>query len=179
MEKKSAPNAPRLRHPKSGRSDVSGPLKVPGQAAVSGARRGSSTPAPTMPMEGAFLYHKTIDNSSLSYRHDPGDRDALRSIVSGGLFVVLLFVLLFGPRLWVRHSGYRQAKLIERIEQLTVVRDQLKVQRGRLEDLRRVAALADQRGLRETEEGSYTWFAPRPIEVGAGQAVAQLFGTEE
>lgn len=179
MEKKSAPNAPRLRHPMSGRSNVSGLPRVPGQAAAGGARRERSSSAPSIPMEGAFLYHKTIDNSSVSYRHDPTDRDALRGIVSGGLFVVLLFVLLFGPRLWVRHSGYRQAKHIERIEQLTVFRDQLKVQRGRLEDLRRVAALADQLGLRETEEDSYTWFAPRPIEEGTEQAVAQLFGTDE
>ncbi len=112
-------------------------------------------------MGGAVLYQKKIDNSAISYRYDPRDRDELQSFVSVGLFLALLLLVAFGPRLWQRHSGYRQAQLRERIEKLAAVRDELKVQKGRLEGLPRVRALAEQQGLRETDQDRYTWFAPR------------------
>lgn len=180
MEKTSALNAPLPRHTRSSRGNGPLPALRRGRAAGSGARGGQSASGTFVPMEGAVLYQKAIDNSGVRYRHDPRDRDVWRSLVSGGLFVALLFILAFGPRLWVRHSGYRQAQLREQIEQLTVVRDQLKVRKGSLEDLRRVAALAGERGLEETEAKSYTWFAPQPIESGPGRkAVAQLFGAED
>ena len=64
-----------------------------------------------------------------------------------GLFVVLLSLIATSPRLWVRHSGYRQAQLTETVEQLVAVREHLKVEKGRLEDLQRVAVLAADLGL--------------------------------
>ena len=179
MEKTTEPNAPLPQYAQYGWSNASLPQAVLGTATGGGASRRSPTPGQVAPMEGAVLYQKKIDNSAVRYRHDPRDRAALRRHVSWGLFVVFLLLLAFGPRLWVRHLGYRQAKLTETIEQLTLVRDQLKVRRGRLQDLRRVAALAEQRGLMQTEESSYTWFAPPSSESGTRRAVAQLFDTNK
>ena len=176
MEKRTEPNAPLPRLPRYGWSQAPTPGEMPGAAGTGGgAEPSASSGTRAMPMEGAVLYQKAIDNSDVTYRHDPGDRDALRAHVSWGLFVVFLLLLASGPRLWVRHSGYRQAQLAEQAEKLIVIRDQLKVQKGRLEDLRRVAALAEASGLRETEAGRYTWFAPAPADGVTETAVARLF----
>ncbi len=173
MEKNTEPNAPLRRHPGHGWSNASTPPAVPRDAAAGGA---DPLPAPAaMPMEGAVLYQKSIDNSSLRYRHDPRDRDALRAHISWGLFVVMILLLASGPRLWVRHSGYRQAQMTETIDELIAVREHLKVEKGRLEDLRRVAVLAQRIGLRETGEGSYVFPEQRLIGAEPETAVAQLF----
>lgn len=173
MEKPNQPNAPLSQHQHYGWSNDSVPRAVM-DSSGGGAIRRRPDPSRIAPMEGAVLYQKRIDNSTVRYRHDPHDRAALRTHVSWGLFVVFLLVLTFGPRLWVRHLGYRHAQLTETIERLTLVRDQLKVHRGRLQDLRRVAALAEERGLGQTEESSYTWFAQPEKDSGTRHAVAQL-----
>ncbi len=181
MEKTTKPNAPLPGPPQHGWRHGPTPERVLGKAVGSGA--GGTSPKPAQPtslgMEGAVLYQKTIDNSAVNYRHDPRDRDALRWHVSLGLFIVLTVLLASGPRLWVRHSGYRQAELSEKIEQLIVVRDQLKVQKGRLEELARVASFAEQIGLQETQEDRYTWFAPEPAEEDPETAVARLLDRKE
>ncbi len=178
MEKKTEPNAPLPRQPQYGWSNASMPRQVLGHAAGSGAG-GPPEKVRSMPMEGAVLYQKAIDNTSVSYRHDPRDRYVLSTHVSWGLFVVLILLIASGPRLWVRHSGYRQAQLTETIEQLTAVREDLKVERGRLEDLRRVAALAEEIGLGETDEGSFVWPAAHPLDGGTEPTVARLFSSQE
>ncbi len=130
-------------------------------------------------MEGALLYRKAIDNSGVHYEVDPRDRPALARHVSWGLFAVFVLLVLSGPRLWVRQWGYRQEQLAQRMEQLTVVRDQLKVQRGRLQDLRRIAALAEVDGLAATESDRYNWTAQRPVaNPPSDTAVARLFGSD-
>lgn len=182
MEKTNKPNAPPPRQSQYGWRRDEMPERVLGNNASGGA--GGTVPQgpvrlASMGLEGAVLVQKTIDNSSVEYQHDPRDRDALRKQVSWGLFIVLIVLLASGPRLWVRQAGYRQAGMIDKIEQLTVVRDQLKVQKGRLEDLRRVAALAEQSGLRETDGESYTWFVAPPTEGDHETAVARLFVNEE
>lgn len=181
MEKTTRANAPLSRQPRYGWRHGTIPERVLGKAVGSGAGGRPAQPAQytSLGMEGTVLFQKTIDNSSVNYRHDPRDRDALRWHVSWGLFVVLMVLLASGPRLWVRHSGYRQAQLTEKIEELIVVRDQLKVQKGRLEDLRRVAAFAEQSGLQETDEDRYTWFAPSHVEEDPETAVARLFVRED
>ncbi len=178
MEKKTEPNAPLPRQPLYGWTNASTPGNARGQAVGSGAA-GSRAKVQSMPMEGAVLYQKAIDNSSLSYRHDPRDRYVLRTHVSWGLFVVLILLLASGPRLWVRQSGYRQANLTETIEQLVAVREHLKVEKGRLEDLQRVAALAQELGLGETEDDSYTWTAARPPGGTSEPTVARLISGQE
>lgn len=177
MEKTTEPNAPLSWHPRHGWSNASSASVQLGRAAVSGAD--SPDRAPAIPMEGAVLYHKSIDNSSVRYRHDPRDRDALRTQISWGLFVVLMLLVLSGPRLSVRHSGYRQAQLNERIETLIAVREHLKVEKGQLEDLRRIAALAARRGMRETGEGSYVFPERRPLGAEQETAVAQLLRNQQ
>ena len=182
MEKTNKPNAPLSHQSQYGWRHGEMPARVLGSDAGSGA--GGTVPSrparlTSMGLEGAVLVQKTIDNSAVEYQHDPRDRDALRKQVSWGLFIVLIVLLASGPRLWVRQAGYRQAGMINKIEQLTVVRDQLKVQKGRLEDLRRVAALAEQSGLRETDGASYTWFVAPPVEEDHETAVARLFVNEE
>ena len=135
--------------------------------------------APGMSMEGALLYRKAIDNRGVRYKSDPGDRHALAKYVSLALFVVFALLVLSGPRLWVRQWGYRQEQLSERIDQLTAVRDQLRVQRGRLENLRRIAALAEIEGLAETDSERYKWTAAQaPEEPQLGTAVARLLRSD-
>lgn len=180
MEKSNRTNAPLPAQSPYGWSTDSIPGAVFSNARGGGAPRRRPSSTRHRPIESTLLYQKKIDNSSVRYRHDPRDRAALRAHVSWGLFIVMLVVLAFGPRLWVRHLGYRQVELAEKVEELTVVRDRLKVHRGRLQDLDRVAELAANRGLQETEESSYTWFAPDSLEAGSQPAVAQLFeGAEE
>ena len=180
MEKTNRPNAPLPMPPQHGWRHGSPSQQVLGKAVRSGA--GGTPPKPAQPtslgMEVAVLYHKRIDNSDVHFQHDPRDRDSLRWHVSLGLFIVLVVLVATAPRLWVRHSGYRQAKLGEQIEQLIVVRDQLKVEKGRREELSRVAEHAGLIGLRETDADRYTWFAPEPAEKDPETEVARLFDRE-
>jgi hypothetical protein len=125
------------------------------------------------------LYAKRIDNSGIRYRHDPRDREVWRVGLSLGLFLLVLAILLWGPQRLVTQSGYRQEALRQQAGQLQAVRDELKMQRGRLEDLRRVAALAEQMGLRQTEPDSYSWFALPPGDGEADATVARLLRSGE
>ncbi len=180
MEKQYKTHAPLPSQPQYGWSHTAMPERAlrgsPGSGA--GASRPGTSGTRPMGMEGTMLYQKTIDNSRLHYRHDPQDRRFLRRNLSLAMFVGLVILAFSGPRLWVRQAGYRQAELVQTIERLTVVRNTLKVEKGRLEDLRRVAAIAERSGLRETEEASYTWFAPVYDEAGVDAEVAQLLGGE-
>ena len=133
MEKTTRPNAPLQRPLQYGwHSGPPSPSSL-GEAVRSGAGGTPQEQAqPTsLGMEVAVVYQKRIDNSDVQFRHDPRDRDSLRWQVSLGLFIVLVVLVATAPRLWVRHSGYRQANLGEKIEQLIVVRDQLIVEKGR------------------------------------------------
>lgn len=181
MEKKREASAPLPKATRYGWSPGTMPERMLGKANGSGAGGGLPLPVPPGPIgiEGTMLYQKSIDNSTVHYKHDPSDRDALRRYVSLALFVVLMVCAFSAPRIWVRHSGYRQAELNQKIEQLAVVRDRLKVTKGRLEDLRRVAVFAELIGLQETEESNYTWFAPSETGAAGRPEVAQLLVSEE
>lgn len=179
MEKTTRPTAPLPGQPQPGCLPGELPVRNPGEVSGGGAGGTLAKPAQltSFGTEGALLYQKRIDNSAVHYRYDPRDRDFLRWQVSLGLFLVLMVLIATAPRLWVRHSGYRQAKLSEKIEQLIVVRDRLIVEKGHREDLSRVAEYATRIGLRETDEARYTWFAPESAETET--AVARLFNREE
>ena len=181
MEKTTRPNAPLQRPPQYGWQHGAPSQRDLGKAVRSGA--GGTNPKRAQPtslgMEVAVVYQKRIDNSDVHYRHDPRDRDSLRWHVSLGLFIVLVLLVATAPRLWVRHSGYRQAKLGEKIEQLIVVRDQLIVEKGRREELSRIAEHAEQIGLQETDPDRYTWFAPEPVQEDPETEVARLFDREQ
>ena len=181
MEKVTRPNVPLPRQPRYGWQHGEMPEQTLGHTGGSGARGAFPEPSKSMArsMAGAVLYQKSIDNSAVWYWHDPSDRFSLRRHVSWGLFVVFVVVLVSGPRLWVRHSGYRQAELAQDIDDLVGVRDRMKVRKGRLEDPSRVAALAEDRGFHETEEDSYVWSALPLSEEGLETEVAQLVVTED
>ena len=159
------------------------PLGGHGTSAVQAAHRqatpgGAAGPvagqAQSMSIDGALLYQKRIDNSGIRYRHDPRDRDIWQVSLSVGLFLLVLAMLLWGPQQLVTQSGYKQEALRQRVSQLQAVRDELKMQRGRLEDLRRVAALAEAMGLQQTEVDSYSWFVLPPGDEEADSTVARL-----
>lgn len=157
-----------------GRQSHLGRRAAPSLATPSGTSAPVVAQAQSMSIEGAPLYQKRIDNSGIRYRHDPRDREVWQVGLSVGLLLLVLAMLLWGPQRLVTQSGYQQEALRQRVSQLQAVRDELKMQRGRLEDLRRVAALAEAMGLRQTEPGSYSWFV-LPAEDGAADAtVARL-----
>ena len=161
---------------------TSGALATPRASVLApgGISPRTAPPKPGMSMEGAVLYRKAIDNSGVRYKHDPQDRHLLARNISLGLFAVFVLLVLSGPRLWVRQWGYRQEQLAQRIERLAAVRDQLKVQRGRLEDLARIAALAELDGLAETDPERYNWAGEaQPGNFAATDtAVARLFPSQ-
>ena len=88
-------------------------------------------------------------------------------------------ILLWGPQRLVTQSGYKQEALRQRVGQLEAVRDELKMQRGRLEDLRRIAALASQMGLQQTDPVKYSWFALPPRDDESDKTVARLLRSGE
>ena len=110
-----------------------------------------------LPLEDVAFFIKDIENDAVEHRYDPSDERSLRGLLGCGLAVALALVILFGPRAWVRHSGYRAAELSRQIEELQVVQDQLTVRQGQLGDLRRVADLAAKDGFIEPRPGDYAW----------------------
>ncbi len=179
MEKVLTKKAPPGRQSHHGRRGVSKQRATPSQSAPGGVTRPVADQSQSMSIGGVPLYPKRIDNSGIRYRHDPRDREVWRVGLSLCLFLLVLAILLWGPQRLVTQSGYKQEALRQRAGQLQAVRDELKMQRGRLEDLRRVAALAEQMGLRQTEPDSYSWFALPPGDGESDATVARLLRSGE
>ncbi len=179
MEKVLTKKAPLGRRSHHGRRGAPKEHATPSRSAPSGATPPVEAQAQSMSIGGVPLYPKRIDNSGIRYRHDPRDREVWRVGLSLGLFLLVLAILLWGPQRLVTQSGYKQEALRQRAGQLQAVRDELKIQRGRLEDLRRVAALAEQMGLRQTEPDSYSWFALPPGDGESDATVARLLRSGE
>ena len=161
--------------PQNTRTVASSARKVQGPEEGSDHCRNSARSTGSIPMEGTFLYVKNIDNSSVDYCYSPMNMNNIRCMFSQGLFCVLMMFLWIGPQLWVRHSGYRISQLNIRIEQEAVVRDEFKVQLGSLGDLGRIAGLAENKGLVETDPTQVAWFGLRPLELEPNREVAQLW----
>ncbi len=179
MEKVLTKKVPPGRQSQHSRRGVPKRRATPGPSAPGGATRPVAAQTQSMSMGGVPLYPKRIDNSKIRYRYDPRDREVWRVGLSLCLFLLVLAILLWGPQRLVTQSGYKQEALRQRAGQLQAVRDELKMQRGRLEDLRRVAALAEQMGLRQTEPDSYSWFALPPGDGGLDESVARLLRSGE
>ena len=179
MEKGLTKQAPLGRQSHLGRRGAPMARTASGRAVPGGAAAPVAAQAQSMSIDCAPLYQKHIDNSAIRYRHDPRDREIWRVGLSLGLFLLVLAILLWGPQRLVTQSGYKQEALRQRAGQLQAVRDELKMQRGRLEDLRRVAALAEEMGLRQTEPDSYSWFALPTGERESETAVARLLSSDE
>lgn len=179
MEKVLTKKVPPGRQSHHGRRGVPKQRATPSPSVPGGATRPVTAQTQSMSMGGVPLYPKRIDNSGIRYRYDPRDREVWRVGLSLCLFLLVLAILLWGPQRLVTQSGYKQEALRQRAGQLQAVRDELKMQRGRLEDLRRVAALAEQMGLRQTEPGSYSWFALPPGDGESDASVARLLRSGE
>ena len=181
MEKGLNKKAPLGRHSHPGRRQQGLPASraQSGQARPGGAAAEAAPRAQPMSTTGAPLYRKRIDNSGVRYRSDPRDREIWKFGLSAGLFLLVLATLLWGPQRYATQSTYRQEALRQRVGQLETVRDELRMQRGRLEDLRRVAALAEQMGFEQTEPDSYSWFALPPANAEPDKTVARLLRSGE
>ena len=179
MEKVLTKKAPPGRKSHHGRRGAPKERATPSRTAPGGVTRPVAAQAQSMSIGGAPLYQKHIDNSGIRYRHDPRDREVWRVGLSLGLFLMVLAILLWGPQRLVTESGYKQEALRQQVGLLQAVRDELKMQRGRLEDLRRVAVLAEQMGLRQTEPDSYSWLALPPGDGDSDTTVARLLRSGE
>jgi len=127
-----------------------------GAAMRAGLSRRSAYARP-LPMEEVTLYIKEIDNSGVRRAADPAGRNAFARMIGCGLIALFLLVLCFGPRAWLRHSGYRQAELAELRLELSQINHHLQVRHAQLSDLRRVVRMAAAQGLAEPPLERYTW----------------------
>lgn len=112
-----------------------------------------------LPMEEVLLYVKAIEGQHVRRSADPADKRAWRRMVGYGVLGVLVLVMAFGPRAWLRHSSYRQAELLERQTELREIQDHLRVRHAQVSDLRRVMARAATAGLQAPTTDRYVWQA--------------------
>jgi hypothetical protein len=119
-----------------------------------------------LPMEEVLLYVKSIEGQHVRRAADPADKRAWRRMVGYGALAVLVLVITFGPRAWLRHSSYRQAELIEKRTELREIQDHLRVRHAQVSDLRRVMARAATAGLQAPTTDRYVWQAA-PLEQDA------------
>ena len=126
-----------------------------------------------LPMEEVLLYVKTVEGQRVRRSSDPADKRAWRRMVGYGFVGVVILVLGFGPRAWLRHSSYRQAALLEQRTALREIQDHLKVRYAQAGDLRRVMAKAAASGLEAPATDRYLWQAT-PGDSGGESAVAAV-----
>jgi hypothetical protein len=122
-------------------------------------------------MEEVTLYIKGIDNSQLRRKADPKGKAAWTRFVLSGSLVLLTVLVSYGPRAWLRHSGYRQAELEKEYQALLEINRQLKVRQAMLSDLQRISYLAAGRGLVEPLPENFAW-QDRTIPAGGGVELA-------
>ena len=127
-----------------------------------------------LPMEEVLLYVKTIESQHVRRSADPADKRVWRRMVGFGFLAVVLLVLAFGPRAWLRHSSYRQAELLEQRTALREIQDHLKVRYAQASDLRRVMARAAGAGLEAPTTDRYLWQATPGDNGSGGEAVAAV-----
>ncbi len=108
-------------------------------------------------MEDVALFVKDFDNSGLRRAADPSARRAWARMIAVCGLLLLIVMACFGPRAWLRHSGYRQAELAAERQEMDGLQRQLQVRHERLSDLRRVARMASARGLVTPGAESVAW----------------------
>lgn len=127
-----------------------------GRALRAGLSRRSAFGSP-LPMEELGLYVKNIDNSSVRRRSNPERKQEWgRMVASIGVLLVVL-AAGYGPRAWLRQSGYRIAEMTETRQRLIENQDHLRVRHARLSGLDRVGELAAQQGFTAPAVENYTW----------------------
>ena len=145
-----------------------------GRAVRAGLSRRSAGGRP-LPMEGVAFFCKEIDNSGLRRDADPAARSGWVRMISTGAVLLLIAIACFGPRAWLRHSGYRQASLIEQRDELLKTQRQLLVSHEQLTDLRRVEQMAATQGLEAPGPERVAWQDLTIEPVDSDRALAQSF----
>jgi hypothetical protein len=127
-----------------------------GRALRAGLSRRSAFGQP-LPMEELGLYMKSVDNAGVRRRSAPeGKKHWSRTVAVSGLLLMAL-AFGYGPRAWLRQSGYRIAEMTEKRQALMANQDHLRVRHARLSGLDRVGELAAQQGLIAPAVENYTW----------------------
>ncbi len=145
-----------------------------GRAIRAGLSRRPAASRP-LPMEDVTLYVKQLDNSQLRRQPDPKGVRAWSRLVTVGLTVLIAVMVGCGPRAWLRHAGYRQAKQEEHYRALVEINRQLKVREAMLSDLRRIAELAAARGLGEPPLEKFAWQDRSITPASQGPELAQIY----
>lgn len=145
-----------------------------GRAVRAGLSRRAAGGRP-LPMEDVAFFIKDVDNSGLRRQADPSARAAWLRMISGGGLVLLFLIVCFGPRAWLRHSGYRQAVLIEQRDELRKTQRTLQVESEQLTDLRRVEEMARAQGLSAPGPDRVDWQNLTIEPVDDDRALAQNF----
>ncbi len=153
-----------------------------GRALRAGLSRRSAFGQP-LPMEELGLYVKNVDNAGVRRRSAPeGKKYWSRTVGAGGLMLVVL-AFGFGPRAWLRQSGYRIAEMTEKRQALVENQDHLRVRHARLSGLDRVSELAAAQGLIAPAVENYTWqdgisAEPSQKEVASAYGAGQVSSSE-
>ncbi len=108
-------------------------------------------------MEELGLFVKDIDNNGVRRRSAPeGKRSWVKTVCAcAALLVILAFG--YGPRAWLRQSGFRIAEMTQAKQQLIEHQDHLRVRYATLSGVDRVRVLAAERGLEAPPVENYTW----------------------
>lgn len=145
-----------------------------GRALRAGLSRRSAFGRP-LPMEEVGLHVKRIDNSGVRRRSNPeGKREWSRKVRLGAL-LLLIFAVGYGPRAWLRQSGYRIAEMTQTRQKLIENQDHLRVRQARLSGLDRIGELAAERGLVAPSVENYTWQGRGMAEEPTDQELAEAF----
>ena len=153
-----------------------------GRALRAGLSRRSAFGQP-LPMEELGLYVKNIDNAGVRRNSAPeGKKHWARTVGASSLLLVVL-AFGFGPRAWLRQSGYRIAEMTEKRQALVENQDHLRVRHARLSGLDRVSELAAERGLIAPAVENYTWqngisAEPSQKEVAGAYGTGQVSSSE-
>jgi len=110
-----------------------------------------------LPMEDVCFYIKPIDNSDLQREADSREKGAWLRFVAGGLLVLMAVIGLYGPKAWMRQSGYRIEELESRHQALAEINRQLRVREAQLSNLSRVAEYASRMGLEAPPPERVAW----------------------
>lgn len=127
-----------------------------GRALRSGLSQRAACRGP-LPTEELGLFIKDVDNSLLRRPSNPEGKTNWRRKVQFGVGALIVVAVLFGPRAWLRQSGYRIAEMTEQRAEMMEISDQLRVRQAQLSDLRRIGELAAARGFVAPPPQNYSW----------------------
>ncbi len=127
-----------------------------GRAVRAGLSRRGAYRGP-LPMEELGVFRKRIGNQGLRRRSSAEGKSSWRTGVAVGLAALVMGIVMFGPRAWLRQSGYRVAEMMEQRQELSEIQYHLRVRQAQLSDLKRVSELAAAKGLEAPPPGNYTW----------------------